>query len=111
MNIKEIEVFSMLCEVIDEQEKLSVDILGKLEDILERLSNNENREDIIQIVKKTITSMQSQDIHRQKVERIANIIHPQNTKFAKAKHITADEINDLVSNDEIEALIKEANNS
>jgi hypothetical protein len=52
-----------------------------------------------------ISSMQSQDFHIQKIQRVANLINPDNDKFARAKHIVGDKHNNLVSDDELEALI------
>jgi flagellar biosynthesis/type III secretory pathway chaperone len=112
MNKAELEIFSSLCEIIEESEELSLDVLGHLDIVLEKLdnlkdgSNIDNKVDnIINTVMTIMSSMQAQDFHRQKIERVANLIHPENDKFARAKNISAEETSDLVDDDELAALI------
>jgi len=116
MNKEEVEIFSQLCDIIEESEQLSLDVMNHLDVILiklDELKNNNNLEKdvdaIINLIMTTMSSMQAQDSHRQKIERVANLIHPENDKFAKAKHITGDKSEDLVDDDELAALIVAAN--
>jgi flagellar biosynthesis/type III secretory pathway chaperone len=116
MNKEEIEIFSSLCEIIEESEQLSLDVMNHLDIILEKLDKLENNKhltndinNVINTVMTIMSSMQAQDSHRQKIERVANLIHPTNDKFARAKHITGDKNDDLVSDEELEALIAAAN--
>ena len=112
MNKEEVEIFSQLCDIIEESEQLSLDVMDHLDVILtklDELKNNNNLEKdvdaIINLIMTTMSSMQAQDSHRQKIERVANLIHPENDKFANAKHITGDKSEDLVDDDELAALI------
>ena len=59
----------------------------------------------------TLESMQAQDAHRQKIERVVNNLDPENGKYAdSAKHISGDKNDsDLVDDDELAALIAAAN--
>jgi len=112
MNKEEIEIFSSLCDIIEESEQLSLDVMNHLDIVLEKLDNLDNNkrlkndiDGIINSVMTIMTSMQAQDSHRQKIERVANLIHPKNDKFARAKHITGDNSDDLLDKDDLEALI------
>ncbi len=116
MNKEEVEIFSQLCDIIEESEQLSLDVLDHLDIVLEKLDHlkNDNNlekdvDTIINLIMITMSSMQAQDSHRQKIERVANLINPQNDKFTKAKHITGDKSNDLVDDNELAALIAAAN--
>lgn len=115
MNTEEKEIFAQLCDIIEESENLSLEVMNHLDLILEKVDTLEDSKQlsndidgIRNTIMTTISSMQSQDIHRQKIERIANLVHPENEKFAKAKHISSDD-GDQVDDDELAALIAAAN--
>jgi len=112
MDTKELEIFSQLCEIIEESEEMSLEIIGHLDTVLLKLDNLEDSRDIkneidgiVNTIMTITTSMQAQDFHRQKIERVANLVNPDNDKFARAKHIAGDKYDDLVSDDDLEALI------
>jgi hypothetical protein len=112
MDTKELEIFSQLCDIIEESEQMSLKTIDYLDEILSKLNelrSNKNIQgkidEIINTVTTIISSMQSQDFHIQKIQRVANLINPDNDKFARAKHIVGDKHNNLVSDDELEALI------
>ena len=116
MNKEETEIFSQLCEIIEESEQISLGVMNHLDNVLEKLDklkdNNNLANDIDNIIDNIMTimsSMQATDSHRQKIERVANLIHPENDKFARAKHITGDKCDDLVDDDELAALIAASN--
>jgi len=111
-------IVSQLCEIIEESEKMSNEVMDHLDIVLEKLNtltNSKELEKDIESIKNnifmTLESMQAQDAHRQKIERVVNNIDPDNGKFAaSAKHITGDvNDNDLVDEDELAALIAAAN--
>ncbi len=113
---EEVEIFSQLCNIAEESEQMSLDVINHLDVILEKLNRLENGknfkndvDNLINTVMTIMSSMQAQDLHRQKIERVANLVRPQNDKFAKAKHISRDECDDLVDDDELAALIAAAN--
>lgn len=109
----EINIVSQLCEVIEESEKMTLEVMNHLDIILEKLDQLQESKDIqndIDGIKNnifiTMESMQAQDASRQKIERVINNIDPENKKFASsAKHLSGDYTSDLVDNDELEALI------
>jgi len=116
MNTNETEIFSQLCTIIKESEEMSIDVLNHLDIVLAKLEELENNKDfknnvnsIVNNIMTIMSSMQAQDSHRQKIERVANLIDPSNDKFARAKHITGDESSDQVDDDELAALIAAAN--
>jgi hypothetical protein len=116
-NLEKQQVFDLACNLVEDSEKFSNEVMNHLDVILQSVENlkesknlHKDIDNIINSIMLTMESMQSQDIHRQKIERIANTIDPQNTKFARAKHIDGDDYEDKVSNDELEALIAAANN-
>jgi len=111
--VENFDVVSQLCEVIEESEKMTIDVMNHLDVVLEKLSDLEYSKDLkndIDGIKNnifiTLESMQAQDASRQKIERVVNNLDPENTKFASsAKHITGDANDDAVSDDELAALI------
>ena len=111
-NVK-LDVVSQLCEVIEESEKMTLEVMNHLDVVLDKLDELIYSKDIqndIDGIKNnifvTIESMQAQDASRQKIERVVNNLDPQNGKFASsAKHLSGDDTNDLVSDDELAALI------
>ena len=115
---KELDIIEQLCEVIEESEKMSIEVMDHLDVVLEKLNNLEDSKDLsndIDGIKNnifmTLESMQAQDAHRQKIERVVNNLDPENGKYAdSAKHISGDKNDsDLVDDDELAALIAAAN--
>ena len=114
---KNFDVVSQLCEVIIESEQMTNEVMDHLDIILGKLDNLTDSKDLqseIDSIRNnvhiTLESMQAQDIHRQKIERVVNNLDPKNGKFANsAHHLQGDDNSDLVSADELEALIAAAN--
>jgi hypothetical protein len=102
-----------LNQAIEESERLTNDIINHLDVVLEKLDtvkDNKDADAIIDGIKNnifiTLESMQAQDATRQRIERVINILDPDNTKFAaSAKHLRGDKNNDVVDEDELAALI------
>lgn len=117
MENKELNVIEQLCEVIEESEQMSIEVMDHLDIILEKLTALEDSKDLkndIDGIKNnifiTLESMQAQDAHRQKIERVVNNLDPENGKFASsAKHISGDDDSDLIDEDELATLIAAAN--
>ena len=117
MSNNESDIIEQLCEVIEESEKMSIQVMDHLDVVLNKLNcladSKELDKDIDGIknnIFMTLESMQAQDIHRQKIERVVNHIDPKNGKFASsAKHLIGDDTSDLVDDDELAALIAAAN--
>jgi len=85
-------------------------VLGKLDFLLESKDLKTDIDGIKNNIFITLESMQAQDIHRQKIERVVNNLDPTNGKFASsARHISGDDNSDLVDEDELAALIAAAN--
>ena len=113
----ELDIIEQLCEVIEESEKMSIEVMDHLDVVLEKLNNlldSKELENDIDGIKNnifmTLESMQAQDAHRQKIERVVNNLDPKNGKFASsAKHISGDDDSELVDEDELAALIAAAN--
>ncbi len=112
-NSTKLDVVSQLCEVIEESEKMTIEVMNHLDVVLEKLDQIEHSKNLkndIDGIKNnifiTMESMQAQDASRQKIERVINDLDPDNGKFAaSAKHLSGDDTDDLVDNDDIEALI------
>jgi hypothetical protein len=112
-NSIKLDVVTQLCEVIEESEKMTIEVMNHLDVVLEKLEQIEHSKNLkndIDGIKNniliTMESMQAQDASRQKIERVINNIDPDNGKFAaSAKHLAGDDNDDLVDNDDIEALI------
>lgn len=123
---------TQLDEVTQESERKASEIFDNLDLILARLDNLESVlddkiaskqmvGDIRNIVFETMSVMQYQDIHRQKIERVINTmtaisrmmnsaLDSVRTFTPSAKHIVGDkDTADLVGNDDIEALIASMN--
>lgn len=123
---------SQLGEVTAESEVKATEIFDKLDAVLAKLDEiDKSPENVAQltnqtrdIIFETMSIMQYQDIHRQKIERVINTmrsisqlmshtldsVSPQS--FApSAKHINGDhDTSDLVDDDELEALIAQMAN-
>jgi len=118
MNTIKTSIIEQLCDVITQSEQMTNEVMNHLDVILEKINTLEESKDLkvdVDSIRNniflTLESMQAQDAHRQKIERVVNEIDPNNGKFAKsAKHITGDENDtDLVDDDELAALIAAAN--
>ncbi len=116
---KNIEVFQKLTEQFPKIEtfkkslKINQDLLAMFETILNEIYTSQD--EIMMIMDK----MQYQDIHRQKIERVINVMRQlsiymnhlfsssvdDSKRVSSAKHIEGDERDDLVQKDDIEALI------
>ncbi len=111
--MKSNEIVSQLCEVMDESEKMSLEVMDHLDVVLlklDELKESKNTISDIDGIKNNIfmilETMQSQDASRQKIERVINNINPENSRFASsAKHLAGDNNNDVVDDDELAALI------
>jgi hypothetical protein len=117
MPSKELNIIDQLCEVIEESEKMSIEVMDHLDIVLEKLGNlldskalSKDIDGIKNNIFMTLESMQAQDAHRQKIERVVNNLDPENGRFASsAKHISGDDDSELVDEDELAALIAAAN--
>ena len=116
-----IELFSTLCEKFPDvqrfQEQLSKnqEALKRIAGVVEVLQNSGDS------IMNVMDIMQYQDIHRQKIERVINVMRAlskyMNTLFegkiddekrvSSATHIEGDTHNDLASTDDIEALLEQ----
>ena len=107
-----------LSQAIDESETLTNDVMNHLDVVLEKLEALKDTKDtdtIIEGIKNnifiTLESMQSQDATRQRIERVINILDPENTKYASsAKHLDGDKDADVVDDAELAALIASMGN-
>ena len=114
-----VELFSTLSEKFPDVEAFKTQLEKNktaLNDANEGLETLQNSGDSIMSV---MDIMQYQDIHRQKIERVINVMRAlskyMNTLFegkvddehrvSSAKHIVGDENNDVASTDDIEALL------
>ncbi|MEA3552822.1 MAG: hypothetical protein U9R39_00310 [Campylobacterota bacterium] len=111
--IENINVVSQLCEVIEESEKMSLEVMDHIDVVLNKLDELQYSKNLINDIDGiknnlfiTLESMQVQDASRQKIERVVNELDPKNGKFASsAKHLAGDDNSDVVDDDELAALI------
>ena len=112
------KLVTQLCEVIKESEVNAVDIFSKLENIMGLIdtpSLDENIKDSVNgIIMDAMGLIQSQDLHRQKIERVVNYVCEEHgidaseyNLASSAKSIDAGDIEDELTPEELEALIKE----
>lgn len=120
------DMAEQLGSVTKESEVKATEIFDRLESILDITSTLKNSSSSIDegllnienIVMDIMSTMQYQDIHRQKIERVINNMRSisklmnqtlnivDNEDIApSAKHIAGDDTSDLVSDEELEALI------
>lgn len=117
MQNNKIDIIEQLCEVIEESEKMSLEVMDHLDIVIQKLDTLIDSKDLqneINGIKNnlfiTLESMQAQDLQRQKIERVVNNLDPENGRFASsAKHLKGDDESDLVDEDELAALIAAAN--
>jgi len=115
---KKNEMVEQLTQAIEESDSLTNDVMNHLDIVLEKLETLKDSKDTSSIVEGiknnifiTLESMQSQDATRQRIERVINILDPENTKFASsAKHLDGDKGADVVDEDELAALIASMGN-
>ncbi|HIP54272.1 MAG TPA: chemotaxis protein [Sulfurimonas autotrophica] len=116
-----IELFTKLCEKFPDVETFKTQLeknkmaADKVEETIEALQNSGDS------IMNVMDIMQYQDIHRQKIERVINVMRAlskyMNTLFegkiddekrvSSAIHIAGDTHNDLASTDDIEALLEQ----
>ncbi|PHR71986.1 MAG: hypothetical protein COA66_07220 [Arcobacter sp.] len=111
-------LITQLCEVIKESEVNGVEIYDKLEQITSLLDDCKIpmhiQEKFTNLISDSMGLIQHQDLHRQKIERVVNTVcelndidSSQYNLAASAKHLSGDDTEDLVSDDDIEELIKQ----
>ncbi|XPV67606.1 MAG: hypothetical protein ACNI25_09780 [Halarcobacter sp.] len=114
------ELIKELCDVIKESEKNAINIYENLESIdssLEKLDvPSHELKKIHDIISSSFGLLQHQDLHRQKIERVVNHVCQRNdidvSNFglaSSAKFIAGDK-EDIVSDEELEELIKSMQN-
>lgn len=116
-----VELFTTLCEKFPDVETFQVQLeknqkaLEEIDSVVEVLQNSGDA------IMNVMDIMQYQDIHRQKIERVINVMRAlskyMNTLFegkiddekrvSSATHIAGDTHNDLASTDDIEALLEQ----
>lgn len=111
------ELIKELCEVIKESEVNSISIYENLECIDSQLDNydipSHELKKFHDLISKSFGLLQHQDLHRQKIERVVNYVCQTNNIDASeyniadsAKYISGDSSAEVVSDDELEELIK-----
>jgi hypothetical protein len=112
-------------EVLDQLDLL-LSTVDLIEDELKHSNHNnvlESLNNMRNIVFDAMSMMQYQDIHRQKIERVINIMRDisnrmsstlddieSNSYSKSAKYIDGDSIDDLISHEDIDSLISQINN-
>lgn len=115
------ELIKELCDVIKESEKNSVAIYENLESISDMLNDSKLPVHKLSKINDSISNsfglLQHQDMHRQKIERVVNFVcenkNIDSSEYniaSSAKHIAGDENNEVLDDDELEALIKSMQN-
>ena len=111
------ELIKELCDVIKESESNSIEIYDNLE-LIESSVNNFNllsheKNKINKLISKSYGILQNQDLHRQKIEKVVNHVSKTNNIdishyniASSAVNIGKDSSSDMLSDDELEALIK-----
>lgn len=110
-----------LCDVIKESEKDSVaiyDNLVSIGDILDGLTIPVHKlSKINEHISSSFGLLQHQDMHRQKIERVVNFVcenknidSSEYNLASSAKHIAGDENNEVLDQEQLEALIKSMQN-
>ncbi len=109
------ELIAQLCEVIKESENNAQVIYDNTEMIDNIVNESEiplhKKEKIGELISNIYGLLQSQDLHRQKIERVVNFVCEKNNidksqynLAPSAKNIASD---DMLSEDELELLIKQ----
>ncbi len=111
------ELIRELCDVIKESEMNSITIYENLEKIGDTLNNLDipihESNKIEEVISSSFGLLQHQDLHRQKIERVVNYVCEKNNIDSSsyniadsAKSISKGDVEDSLSEDELEALIK-----
>ena len=111
------DLIKELCDVIKESEVNSISIYENLESIDSQLDNfdipTHQLKKLHELISKSFGLLQHQDLHRQKIERVVNHVCETNnidsSEFniaSSAKYISGDGSSEVVSDDELEELIK-----
>jgi len=120
---KDSDLVAELGSVTKESEAKASEVFDRLEQVLELLDKSDSEsksynDDIRNIIFETMSFMQYQDIHRQKIERVINTMRSISQIMnhslesitdtpPSAKHIAGDDDTaDLLNEDELEELIK-----
>lgn len=121
------DLVAELGSVTSDSEKKATEVFDRLDNVLTLLDKSDEdianakdiNNEIRNIIFETMSIMQYQDIHRQKIERVINTMrsisqlmnHSLNsvseTYAPSAKHIAGDADDDVMDDDELEALIKQ----
>ncbi|MBU0924889.1 hypothetical protein KKG81_08395 [bacterium] len=112
------ELIAQLCEVIKESEnnaKLIYDNAEMVDTIISDLDIPLHKKDkISNVISDIFGLLQHQDLHRQKIERVVNFVCDKNgidksqyNLAASAKNIDSKDSQDILSEDELELLIKQ----
>ncbi|AXX91816.1 hypothetical protein CPU12_05780 [Malaciobacter molluscorum LMG 25693] len=112
------ELIKELCDVIKESEKNASLIYDNFESIQEHINTSsllmKEKNKISEIISNSLGLLQHQDMHRQKIERVVNFVCEKNNidksqynLADSAKTIDKNDCNDIVNDDELEALIKQ----
>lgn len=112
------QLITQLCDVIKESEVNATDIFEKLENIMGLIDvptvEDNIKDSINTIIMDAMNLIQSQDLHRQKIQRVVNVVceehgfDPSAYNYAgAAKCIETTDVDDAISPEELEALIKE----
>ena len=110
------ELIAQLCEVIKESEVNAQLVYDNIESIEELINNLElplhKKDKVINKISDIFGLLQHQDLHRQKIERVVNFVCEKNNidksqynLAPSAKNI--DSCEETLSDDELEALIKQ----
>jgi len=105
-------------ETFKTQHKINAEALEKANEVVETLQNSGDA------IMSVMDIMQYQDIHRQKIERVVNVMRSlsrymstlfegkidDEKRVSSAKHIEGDTGNDVASTDDIEALLEQFGN-
>ena len=112
------ELIAQLCEVIKESEVNAQLIYDNTESIEEIINGSElplhKKDKMIDKISDIFGLLQHQDLHRQKIERVVNFVCDKNgidksqyNLAASAKNIDSKDSTDVLSEDELELLIKQ----
>ncbi|MCT7595462.1 hypothetical protein [Aliarcobacter butzleri] len=110
------ELITQLCEVIKESENDAEQIFSNTEDIASIIEDLEiplyKKEKITTLISNIYGSLQHQDLYRQKIERVVNYVCEKNDIDKSQYNLapsakTIDKTEDSLSDEELEALIKQ----
>ncbi|AXH14540.1 hypothetical protein [Malaciobacter mytili] len=112
------ELIKELCDVIKESEHNACKIYEDFEFIQSTIESFDlsirEKEKISEKISNSLGLLQHQDLHRQKIERVVNFVCEKNNidkslynLATSAKTIGPCDCNDTISDDELEALIKQ----